>query len=120
MILFLNKVSLAPPLPPPPLPTSHLPPPPHPLSLPSQRDLFEMKLKKKDLTCWDLRAPPATTTTRDWYLKQKFLDKNKGSAPGLLPRHLRHRHVEHLVRDGPVFDIIPQNPARWTPPMSRR
>ena len=47
----------------------------------SQRDLFEIKLKKKDLTCWR-DTPEVRACGKDYdkaitYLKGEFLGKNK-------------------------------------------
>jgi len=43
----------------------------------NKRDLFEMKLAKKNLTCWDTTAPSSQDyDTCITYIKQRFLDKN--------------------------------------------
>jgi len=48
----------------------------------NKRDLFEAKLKKKDMTCWRPNDPEIKAIGQDYdkaiaYLKGRFLDKNK-------------------------------------------
>jgi len=75
----------------------------------NKRDLFEAKLQKKDLTCWD----PTCTTGHNYdasidYIKQKFINKNK--APELRQVYVHATCATDTtnvsaVMNG-VFDII--------------
>ena len=64
----------------------------------NKRDLFEMKLKKKDLTCWR-DIPELKKAGQDYdmnmdYLKSEFLqiEQSAGGAPGVRPRDLCDRY----------------------------
>jgi len=76
----------------------------------NKRDLFEMKLVKKDMTCWD---PGSACCGNDYdkaitYIKQKFLDLNKNPAKRQVYAHATcatDTSNVSFVMDS-VFDVI--------------
>jgi hypothetical protein len=59
-----------------------------------QRDLFEIKLGKKDMTCWrdvpEVQALGQVYDTAIAYIKKEFLAKNKDPLARQVPTRTQH------------------------------